>query len=286
MAVALTIASLAQGALMVATATGDLKDVRDSTLTPAPEVSAQSESAQNLSSTEPATVSRAKLDTRLERQKRRAMERNVRAALDRILERRQEAQQDEQEVLAALEELAATPEPTPEPTVEPTAEPTPEPTAEPAEIARVAEPTAEATAEPTAEPTADVTPTPEVTPTEEPINEITNDENTDDEDTGDEPVDYAFYLSEEFLRPYFGDNWEKASQVVNCESSGNPEAVYADSEGNPLYVGLFQIYVGNWNGQYSADMLKDPYLNAQLAAELSGGGANFSGNWPSCGAGL
>ena len=59
-------------------------------------------------------------------------------------------------------------------------------------------------------------------------------------------------MSEEFLRPYFGDNWQSAAAVIQCESSGNPEAY------NPAgpFVGLFQIYVGNWGGRYDAEMLK------------------------------
>ena len=95
----------------------------------------------------------------------------------------------------------------------------------------------------------------------------------------------SYYLSEEFLRPYFGDNWQDASAVMLCESSGNLNAVYSDANGQPLYVGLFQIYVGNWQGQYSDVDLKNPNLNAQLAAELSGGGESWSENWPVCGAG-
>lgn len=145
---------------------------------------------------------------------------------------------------------------------------TPEPTPEPAVETATAEPTSAPTPEPTPEPTA----TPDPLATETPNSGPT------------QPNSY--YLSEEFLRPYFGDNWQKASQVVACESSGNPNAVYADENGQPLYVGLFQIYVGNWQGKYSPDMLKDPHLNAELAAELSNGGAHFASNWPSCGAGL
>jgi hypothetical protein len=182
-----------------------------------------------------------------------SLEQQKREAMERNVEdaldtilARREAER--QAALAAL----ATPEPTPEPVVETT--------------------TAEPTTEPTPEPTPEATATPDPATLEAP---------------SDQPLQpNSYYLSEEFLRPYFGDNWQKASQVVNCESGGNPTAVYADENGQPLYVGLFQIYVGNWGGKYSPDMLKDPHLNAELAAELSGRGADFAGNWPSCGAGL
>lgn len=221
-----------------------------------------------------APVRHARIGSGLERQKREAMRRNVQAALEEILAAKAAARQADEQA-----QFTPTVDPTGEPTaVVATPEPTPEPTPE-AENARTEpEPTQETTAEPTPEATAEATETAEVTD----VNATPTPEGTPSGETHD----FAYYLSEEFLRPYFGDYWQDASTVASCESSGNPDAVYADGEGNPLYVGLYQIYVGNWNGQYDADMLRDPDLNAQLAAELSGGGANWAGNWPSCGAGL
>lgn len=270
-AIAVTVASLGQGALMEATDRGVVNDATGARLTPAAESALAQESVAVLQTPQTATVRHARISPDLERQKREAMQRNVQAALAEVMLKKAAGR-------GALDATAtATPDPTPE--VTPTVEVTPEETA----AARSAqEPTPEATATPTAtpEPTPEATPTPETetldaTPTPE-----------GESEGGDATHDFAYYLSEEFLRQYFGDNWQDASTVAACESSGNPDAVYADSDGHPLYVGLYQIYVGNWNGQYSADMLRDPDLNAQLAAELSNGGANWAENWPSCGAGL
>lgn len=270
-AIALTVASLGQGALMEATELRIANDATGARLTPAAVSAAAQESAAVQTTPPTAPVRHARIGSGLERQKREAMRRNVQAALEEILDAkaaaREAASEDDPQVLAIID-------PTPDPTVavaatpEPTVEPTPE-----AENARTApEPTPEATVEPTPDPTA--------TPTSETIDPSATP--APDGDTHD----FAYYLSEDFLRPHFGDYWQDASTVARCESSGNPDAVYSDGAGNPLYVGLYQIYVGNWGGQYDADMLKDPDLNARLAAELSGGGANWASNWPSCGAGL
>jgi Lysozyme like domain len=271
-ALGLTVAFLAQGGLLAANEPSETNDAKGVRLTPAPAPIVLESEAIVLSSPQTALLNRTRLDPALERQKREAMERNVLAALENVL--------------AGGSNQAAPPaeETTPEATVQATAEPAPEPTPEP-----TAEPTAEPTVEPTATPTpaAEATPVPEYEAALAEIDAINSGEAGDSggDAGGDAGQPASYYLSEEFLGPYFGDNWQDASAVMLCESSGNPNAVYSDANGKPLYVGLFQIYVGNWQGQYSDVDLKDPNLNTQLAAELSDRGESWSENWPICGAG-
>ena len=97
------------------------------------------------------------------------------------------------------------------------------------------------------------------------------------------------WCSPERLRPYFGDQAEKASTVCNAESSGNPGALNTNCNTNDYSVGLFQINLvahcpgaygaGRWGSQSCDNLLSesrrneckaqllDPIANIQFAVQ-------------------
>ena len=85
--------------------------------------------------------------------------------------------------------------------------------------------------------------------------------------------------SPDYLRPYFGDQAEKASIVCNAESSGNPNALNPNCQTNDYSVGLFQINLvahcpgaygpGRWGSQ-SCDNLLSKSRRDQCEAQWRG----------------